>query len=277
MRILCADDLNFAFDVEIRCRASHDKDDLHRVFTEVKAGPDRIIQRKRLYDIYVGPVVQAVSRQTVSSRQTTQINAEREQISGEIRQKIMDDLAGTPMYVSMINITNLDFPDIITKANEAKKEREIDIEIARNQASVEVEKAEGQLRVANKEYQVALLEAKRIADANRIIGQSLMENPLFLYWHQIKVYGEAATGPNNVFVIPYDAMGGGEGGGFFNTVFMQQALERVTAEGGIKPSGELEAALQRAEAAKAAADEAERKFGAAVQKEEQLQEEGGGE
>ena len=100
--------------------------------------------------------------------------------------------------------------------------------------AIEEAKAEGRLRAASKEYQAKLLEAKMIADSNRIIGESLTANPLFLYWHQIKVYGEAAAGPNNVLNVPYEALGGGEHG-FLNSPLVRASLERVQANAGSSP------------------------------------------
>lgn len=250
LNILCADKLNFRCDLVVISRPKSDDASLDAIFVRVRADQSGSglakIDAQQLYDVYVKPVVIPAAYDVVSKRCTDQIGEEMADIRREIvelcRQRMSAD---TPVEVRLIDFTNTDYPEMVTLANEARKKKEIDIEIARSEAAIEEAKAEGRLRAASKEYQAKLLEAKMIADSNRIIGESLSENPLFLYWHQIKVYGEAAAGPNNVFIVPYEALGGRDRS-FFESPLVQASLERGQASGGesaeIKPpSGEAPA------------------------------------
>lgn len=231
LNILCADKLNFRCDLVVVSRPKSDEASRNAIFLRVQAqkpaaGP-ATIGNQQLYDVYVKPVVVPATYDVVSKRHTDQIGEDMDEIRREIVELCRERMsADTPVEVRLIDFTNTDYPEMVTLANEARKKKEIDIEIARSDAAIEEAKAEGRLRAASKEYQAKLLEAKMIADSNRIIGESLAENPLFLYWHQIKVYGEAAAGPNNVFIVPYEALGGGEHG-FLNSPLVRASLERA--------------------------------------------------
>lgn len=258
LNVLCADKLNFRCDLVIVSRPKSDEASRDAIFLRVQAEKSgdagAVISGDRLYDVYVKPVVVPAAYDVVSKRVTDQFGEQLVEIKREIiqlcRQRMGDDL---PMEIALIDFMNTDYPDTVTLANEARKKKEIDIEIARSEAAIEEAKAEGRLRAANKEYQAKLLEAKMIADSNRIIGESLAENPLFLYWHQIKVYGEAAAGPNNVFIIPYDALGGGEHG-LLNSPWMREAMEHAK-RGESKTPDDVQRRLEAAQTAAAAAEE----------------------
>ena len=236
LNILCADKLNFRCELVVVSRPKSDEASRNSVFLRVQAqqtgtGP-ATISGQQIYDVYVKPIVVPAAYDVVSKRYADRIGEDMDDIRREIVELCRERMsAEMPVEVRLIDFTNTDYPEMVTAANEARKKKEIDIEIARSDAAIEEAKAEGRLRAASKEYQAKLLEAKMIADSNRIIGESLTENPLFLYWHQIKVYGEAAAGPNNVFIVPYEALGGGEHG-FLNSPLVRASLERAQANAG---------------------------------------------
>ncbi|HUY92353.1 MAG TPA: SPFH domain-containing protein [Pirellulales bacterium] len=239
LNVLCADKLNFRCELVVVSRPKSDEASRDAVFLRVQAektgsGPAKI-NAQQLYDVYVKPVVIPATYDVVSKRCTDQIGEEMAEIRREIIELCRERMsAETPVEVRLIDFTNTDYPEMVTQANEARKKKEIDIEIARSEAAIEEAKAEGRLRAASKEYQAKLLEAKMIVDSNRIIGESLSENPLFLYWHQIKVYGEAAAGPNNVFIVPYEALGGGDRS-FLDSPLERASLERAQASAAAAP------------------------------------------
>lgn len=259
LNILCADRLNFRCDLVIVSRAKGDDASRDAIFARIKAergaGPPTITGQQ-LYDTYVKPAVVPSAYDVVARRETDQISDQMVAIKREIIQLCHERLAkDSPVELLVIDFTNTDYPETVTLANEAKKKKEIDIEIAHSEAAIAEAKAEGKLRAANKEYQAQLLEAKMVADANRIIGESLAENPLFLYWHQIKVYGEAAKGPNNVFIVPYDALG--EGQGMLNSAFMRKAIEQRNSKSPGEQHEKYDGAMERLREAQRAADAAE--------------------
>jgi hypothetical protein len=52
---------------------------------------------------------------------------------------------------------------------------------------------------------VELKKAEAVAKSIEIIKNSLAGSPEYLMWHQIRVMGQAAMGPNNCFILyPYN-------------------------------------------------------------------------
>ncbi len=136
MDVLCKDELNFSFDVNVlaRLRASSGEDGkianiLDRQGGKIVWEGDRgTIDFDVLYNTYVGPKVDAVSRSVVSKYETTQIRENRDKIEAEIMLEIIKATEDTPIEVVTVVTSNFDYPDIITEAQEKKKQREIQLE-----------------------------------------------------------------------------------------------------------------------------------------------------
>jgi len=209
LEILTADELNLKCTISARCSIDASKEDeVKSVFDRIRPSPGNgkmIISAKSIYDIYGKLVIQGEPREMIGSMTVTEVREKRSQIVKETFAKVTEQLKKTPLTCTALKITNIDWPDAITNAMEKKKEAEIEIEAEERRIQQKVVAAQGEQQVAEISYQIEILEAAMIADANKIIAGSL--TPEFLQWHNIKVLGEAARGQNNAFIIaPYDAM-----------------------------------------------------------------------
>lgn len=175
LNVLCADNLNLRCELVIVARPKSDEASRDAIFLRVEArrthGARALISSAQLYDVYVKPIVVPAAYEVLSKRAADQVGEELAEIKREIvqlcRQRMGDD---APMELALIDFTDTDYPESVTQSNEMRKQREIEIEIARSEAAIEEAKAEGRLRAANKEYQARLLDAKVIADSNRLIN-----------------------------------------------------------------------------------------------------------
>jgi hypothetical protein len=241
MNILMKDQINLSLSLQMRCGVDVAKStEVLSVFDRVKAGispaaggnnpspqPKKThITLNAMYKIYAQMLMQSVPRSTLSALTVEEFRDQRADLSKLIDKKIREALTSTPLKAHEIQVTNIDWPDIITRANEAAKEREIEIKAEEAKVQKEVVKAQGALKVAEEMYKVQVLEAKMIADANRLIADSLKDNPEFLQWHTVKFLSEAAKGPNNAFlIIPYQAMGDNGGKDMLTPALLRQMLE----------------------------------------------------
>jgi regulator of protease activity HflC (stomatin/prohibitin superfamily) len=202
MSVLCKDQLNFKFDVGVLCAVDKTKTDLiNQTFENVTPANGNTITMQQLFTMYVQPVVDQEARKVVSSYATKDIAERREEVIESIRTAINEAISTSLMVVKRITVNNLDFPDVITRAQEERARRQV--EIAGVQADVDKKLAEarGQLAVAQLDYERQLIEAAMIADSNQIIGASI--SPQYLAWWELKVLSSAASGPNNWGFIPY--------------------------------------------------------------------------
>lgn len=206
MNVLCTDELNFGFTVKVLASVDKTKTKLiQQAFENVtpvnNESGQRVITAKQLYDMYVSPVVDQESRKAVGKYATSELVKNRLAVITETQAAIRKALTDNIIKVKRISVTNLDFPDVITKAQEAKATRRVEIQTEKAEQEKRIVKARNKIKIAHLDYKRRLIEAAMIADANKIIGSSLSQE--YLAWWQLKVFSKAALGNNNWGFIPY--------------------------------------------------------------------------
>jgi regulator of protease activity HflC (stomatin/prohibitin superfamily) len=199
MSILCKDDLNFKFDLNVRARlrtvkkASDFQELMNRKGSDMQDG---ILNFASLYNTYVKPVARSTARGIVSRYQTTDIRGARTEIESAILKQLQKSMEGTPMEVVTVTTSNFDYPDVITAAVEKKRQREIEIQEERANQAKQLLVAENRLKLAEKMKMVKAAEAEADAAAIRIMGKSL--TPSYLKWKEIErdtlLYGKVGQG-----------------------------------------------------------------------------------
>lgn len=223
LKILMKGNINLSITIQVRCGVDVAKtQEVLSVFDRVKAGPgsgqqgnirgaDKNIALASMYNTYAKMLVQSIPRKALSPLTIEEFQEQRADLSALIDKKVREGLLTTPLKAHAVEITNIDWPDIITKANEAAKQREIEILAEESRVKKELVKAQGEHKIAEERYKIAVLEAKQIADSNKLIADSLKNNPEYLQYHTVKALAAAAEGPNNAFIIvPYEAMTSGK-------------------------------------------------------------------
>ena len=206
MSVLCKDSLNFRFDVAVLTAADREnKALLKEMFENITPLGGNVITADQIFMTYAKSVVDQEARKVVSKYETNQIVDKRAQIIDEIQKSVNESLGGSIVKVKRVTVNNLDFPAVVTKAQEERAQRQVEIETEKAEQKKRLLKAENALKVATLEYEQQLLEAAMIADANKVIGVSI--TPEYLAWWQLKMMSEAAAGPNNWGFIPYTDFG----------------------------------------------------------------------
>lgn len=204
MNVLCADNLNFGFDIQVLVAVNMDNEEaIREVFENLKPRDEenRVFTVAQLFHTYIQPIADEEARKIVSKYKTSEIVAKRPQIIQEVKEAVMSKTSSEIMKVKRVTVGNLDFPDIVTKAQESKAQRMVEIETARAEAEKQKARAEGRLSLARVESQERILRAQAQADANRILASSV--SPQLIMWRQWDVMENAADGENNMFFIPY--------------------------------------------------------------------------
>ena len=202
MSVLCKDQLNFKFNIGVLVAVDKTKTKvINAAFENVTPAGDATITADQLFKMYILPVVDQEARKVVSRYETREIAKNRDAVITGILASVNKAVKSSIMTVKRVTVNNLDFPDVITQAQEIRAQRQVEVQTMKAETERQMEKARGQLKVAQLEYERALIEAARIADSNKIIGASI--TPGFLAYHELKVLGQAAAGPNNWGFIPY--------------------------------------------------------------------------
>lgn len=202
LSVLCKDDLNFKFDLKVRVRPRIKTDkDLYDLLSLQGAriaydGSIGKLPYSVLYNTYVKPVARSIARTVVSKYETTQIRDNREAITKAIQARLEKALENTPMELRMLATSNFDYPDVITKAVEKKRRREIEIQEEKAKQAMELLKAENRLKIAQKMKIVRVAEAEAEAAYVKILGNALTDK--YLKMREIearaKLYERAGEG-----------------------------------------------------------------------------------
>lgn len=211
--LLEKDQVNFGVTVSTTVTLKTDDNTIVPLFNKVKPNESNEISLDRVYAVYAKRILNSVPRQLIRPRTIEMILGGVASLENEIEAAVIRELKDTPIRIVGLSLTNLDFPEFITNAQNAAKEREIQIKTAEAQARVEIARLRGVKAQASIEKDIAMIEAQKIADANRLVGESLLgpTGARYLRWHEIKVYGAAAMGPNNAFFLPLNLLSGGYG------------------------------------------------------------------
>ena len=208
--LLETEQVNFGVTISLTYTLSEDDEQVLAVFDKVRPTEHtKIIPLESVFDTYARPIINSVPRQVIRPYTTEQLLSKAAQVEEELQSAVIEAMKDTPITVRRVSLTNMDFPEFITKAQERAKEAEIKIREEQNRQKMRMVEAENRQKIAEMVYEIKMLEAKAISDQNRLIGESLAgpTGEQYLRWHEIRVYGEAAAGPNNCIFLPMNILG----------------------------------------------------------------------
>jgi len=183
LSILCKDDLNFKFDLKIICTLKiTDFKNLVTILNKQGSLIDKksVLKFDYLYKIYVQPQARSIARTTVSQYNTTDIRENRKVIEYSIAKELVEAMKNSPIEIKMVKSSNYDYPNVITKAVEKAREREIAIKQEQAKQAVELLKANNRLKIAEKMKMVRAAEAEAESVYMKILGQNINEKYLQL-------------------------------------------------------------------------------------------------
>ncbi len=182
IRALSKDGLQLVFDITVWFRLD----------------PSRAVEVYRKigkYYVYkiVRPAIRTAIRDAAALYNAVSVYSEkRQEFSNKIAEILEPQLKERGIVLEKVLVRNIDLPTKVKAAIEAKLE-----------AEQEAEKMRFVLEKEKREAERKRVEAEGIADAQRIIANSLTSN--YLQWYYINTLKELINSPNNtVVVLPFD-------------------------------------------------------------------------
>jgi len=204
------DNMNVKFDyVRVRVKVNPDKKILNSLFSDIKPDSKNIIDLKKMYNTYGALVVSRDIREVVSKYTIDEIRQNYSRIVGEVYTKIRKDFKSTPLLLLDVSVGKIVYPEIYNKAILEAKQKEIEIQRIKAENAIKLEKAKAKIQMAKAEYAIKMQEAKRIADYNKMLGNSV--TPQLLQLRKLEVQQsmvEAIRGNQNVIYMPMEMMNG---------------------------------------------------------------------
>lgn len=208
------DKLNLTVEVRGTLTIPTDKRTVESLYSRLSAEEQTesisMISSSMVYQTYGQQALRGVVRGEIVKYTIAEILSQRESIGGNIHAALTDKLSetNTPLVVSRFELAGVQPPAVIVNAQEAAKEREIDIQKAEADAQVELVKAERELEIAKKNRLVEREKAEAIAEQNQIAADSI--TPQLLAYRRLevaeRVFSDLAKS-DNVIIIPADSSG----------------------------------------------------------------------
>lgn len=167
-----------------------------------------LITAHKVYQTYGQQALRGVVRSEIVKYTIAQVLEQREAIGANIHAAVVEKMGttNTPLMVSRFELAKVEPPGVIVEAQQAAKEREIDIQKEEASAEVELVKAERALEVAKKDRLVEREKAEAIAEQNRIAAASI--TPQVLAYKKLEtaenIY-KALANSGNVIIVPADS------------------------------------------------------------------------
>ncbi|MBT4376718.1 hypothetical protein HOD29_05065 [archaeon] len=215
MNILCAGDLNIAFDLKVQYRTRSisrqavfmdisDRKGAAVEQAELRGGGQttaRVVKSNMLYETYVQPNALSLTRGKVGKLEAMQVRAYRDELQKEIFLALKDAVKGTPVEVIKVVISNLDYPEDITRGLERKRKEEFDFAKQEAKNALELLIEDNNLRLADKSIITRGAEAEADGEYMKILGTAV--TPKYLRLKRIEnmelLYSKLSS-INNVIV-----------------------------------------------------------------------------
>ena len=165
-------------DVSVRATLSINPKKTAELFNTISPtdgrGSTSIIANEQVYRTYASQIIQAEVREYLSQYSISQIASSNENSSAALGLPLGKPLeARTPFSVRHVGITNLKYPDIITKAQEAAAERREAIQQEEAQTQVSAARLERELREARLQRAIEKEKAETEALAQATLAASV--------------------------------------------------------------------------------------------------------
>jgi regulator of protease activity HflC (stomatin/prohibitin superfamily) len=159
----------------------------------------------QLYDMVVRPALNEAIRKSVSTYIANEINPNRDKIYNSFKETFTKELASQKtkyVIVYELNLSNLDFPDTLNKANVSRAEQSI----LKDKTIAERDKVEAEIKTTKMKQELALAEGDVEAAKIDKIGEALKRNPDYLQFQlqqsMPEMYAKAGEKGNMIIAAP---------------------------------------------------------------------------
>lgn len=199
------DRLNMAFTLQASLRVKENSvDGLFNSISPDKDGNVLRIPLPKIYSTYAEQIIRAEAREFLSQYSINDIAANLEAVNAKLTEKLTKSIQErTPFQVRYIGLSDLTYPEIIVRSQEAAAERTENIRQENAQYELSKVVLERQLNEAKLQRTIEVEKALAEAEVNRIIGESI--TPKYVTYKQLEAL-IAVAGSDNKVVVPFEML-----------------------------------------------------------------------
>lgn len=204
------DELMLAVDIRGIVTVSPSEENVEMIFSRVPAQATQdsrvlLIPGEKIYKTYAQNIIRETCRSVLTQYTIAEIMENREKVSQELFKTVHKALESSPIAPLRIGLANVVPPEVIVKAREAAKEREIAVQQAEADKQVKLKEAEAALEVAKKQQQVDLKEAETQVMVNQKLAEGV--NEAFIRQRWLRIMEKIASNTDGrVIILPYEAI-----------------------------------------------------------------------
>jgi regulator of protease activity HflC (stomatin/prohibitin superfamily) len=202
---LTKDGVQFGLNIYVRFSADCSDAGVQNLLGALPLDEAKNVSAMRVYQTYVQPAVGEAVREVVSPYRANDINDQREAILASIRKRFLDIIAHREKNITAVyevNLSNLDFPDDMDRANTDRAVQAI----LRDKAIAERERVQAEIQTMAMRRDLAEKEGEAQAVRVERIGEALRKYPEYLQFdlqsRMPDIYREAGEKGNLVIAAP---------------------------------------------------------------------------
>lgn len=192
------DGVHFGFDIVTRFSADCSDEGVRNLLSTMTPEANGIITTKQIFETFIRPGIGEVAREYVSPLRANDLNEKQAEVTAGIKKRFAELMASRErklVTVHEVNITHLDFPAELDKANLERAAQGLlrDKAVAeRERVRAETQTMEERRKLAEQEAEVAVVRIQKV-------GAALQANPVYAL---IEIYREAGARGNLVLAAP---------------------------------------------------------------------------
>jgi regulator of protease activity HflC (stomatin/prohibitin superfamily) len=202
---LTKDGVQFGLNIYVRFSSDCSDSGVQTLLTNMPLDEGKTVSAMRVFQTFVQPAVGEAVREVVSPIRAIDVNDKREEILASIRRRFLDIIAHREKNMTTVyevNLSNLDFPDDMDRANTDRAVQAIlrDKAIAeRERVAAEIQTMAMRKDLSEKEGEAQAVKIERIGDALRKYPEFLQFD---LQTRMPDIYREAGEKGNLVIAAP---------------------------------------------------------------------------
>lgn len=194
------DKLNMSFDLRLTMIVNPKKyEELFARIPPVNQNGVDFISWNRTYQTYAQQIVRSEAREFLSGFTIAEIASSREAINAQLSERLTKSInEKTPFQVRYVGLADIQYPEIIVKAQENAAERREQIQQEEAQLEISRVQLERNLQEQQLQRKVDVERAQAEAEVARIQSQSL--TPQYIRYRELQILEKMASSENKIFV-----------------------------------------------------------------------------
>jgi hypothetical protein len=184
---------------DLRLTMTPKPDEYDSLFNRIVPNENNNISIVKAYDTYAQQIIRSEAREILSKYSINEVASSREAINAELTAALTKTITErTPFMVRYLGIADIEYPRVITAAQEAAAERREAIQQEEAQLEISKVQLERALQEERLKRAIEMEKAQAQAEVNRILADSV--TPAYVTYRQLEALQSISSSQNTKFL-----------------------------------------------------------------------------